>query len=56
VKDAKSILKYEFENDEIDIVTYFEENYMVGKIRMMFRKKEAIGISLNCTVSTYSTV
>jgi len=41
VKEAWSILKSEFENDKIDLVTYFEENYVVGKIRMRFRKKEA---------------
>ncbi|KAL4120244.1 hypothetical protein QTP88_012974 [Uroleucon formosanum] len=40
VKRAWGILKSEFENDEIDQVTYFEENYVVGKIRMRFRKKE----------------
>lgn len=41
VKEAWGILKSEFENDEIDLVTYFEENYVIGKIRMRFRKKEA---------------
>jgi len=40
VKEAWSILKSE-EDDEIDLVTYFEENYVIGKIRMRFRKKEA---------------
>ncbi|CAI6354269.1 unnamed protein product [Macrosiphum euphorbiae] len=41
VKEAWGILKSEFEDDEIDLVTYFEENYVIGKIRMRFRKKEA---------------
>jgi hypothetical protein len=41
VKEAWGILKSEFDDDEIDLVTYSEENYVVGKIRMRFRKKEA---------------
>ncbi|KAL4103445.1 hypothetical protein QTP88_018822 [Uroleucon formosanum] len=41
MKEAWVILKSEFEDDEIDLATYFEENYMIGKIRMRFRKKEA---------------
>jgi len=41
VKEAWGILKCEFKDDEIDLVTYFEENYVVGKSRMRFRKKEA---------------
>lgn len=41
VKEAWGILKSELEDDEIDLVTYFEENYVIGKIRMRFRKKEA---------------
>lgn len=35
------ILKSKFVDDEIDLVTYFEENNVVGKIRMRYGKKEA---------------
>jgi hypothetical protein len=42
VKEAWGILKSEFDDDEIDLVIYSEENYVVGKIRMRFRKKEAM--------------
>jgi hypothetical protein len=41
MKEAWGILKSKFDDDEIDLVTYFEENYVVGKIRRKFRKKEA---------------
>jgi len=30
VKEAWGILKFEFKDDEIDLVTSFEENYVVG--------------------------
>jgi len=40
-----------FEDDEIDLVTYFEENYVIGKIRMRFRKKEATHYDLRTMFS-----
>lgn len=32
------ILKCELEDDEIDVVIYFGENYVVGKLKIRFRK------------------
>lgn len=39
--ETQSILKTGFNDVEIKLVTYFEENYVFGKIQMRFRKKEA---------------
>jgi hypothetical protein len=54
VKEAWGILKSEFDDDEIDLVTYFEENYVVEKIRMRFRKKEVTRYELCFPIDIWS--
>lgn len=41
MKSEGSIFKTEFDDDKINLVTYFKEKYVLRKIRMRFRKKRS---------------